>query len=161
MPTSPFQNNILMTENESQVSDDSEDGGDDGSLFDFGADQVRPLSSILCARCQLVVDNWSFALHNDDVKFPHCENSFVLEVSARDGCSLCAQFLGSKDQMSLKINREMQEETPDKGFGYDGGTVCIDNSTDWVEVYPALRRPCWRLKLSFPPKHLVSIQCRA
>jgi hypothetical protein len=155
MPTSPFQNNSLTTENESQALDDWEDGGDDGSLFDFGTNQVRPLRSILCARCQLVVGNW-FALHNNDAKFPHCENSFVLEASAREGCALCAQFLGSMDPMLLKVYREMQEETQDHGFINGGGIICIDYSTDWTEVHPALRKPCWRLKLSFPPKHLAS-----
>ena len=94
-------------DNEFEETSGGESDGDDGSLFDFDAGQLRVPPSVLCAKCQFICDSWSLVLsrtlEDDHIDFPHCDSSAALEASAKRGCSLCAQFLASVDQERQKI----------------------------------------------------------
>ena len=142
---------------EDTISNPSEDtsGGetdsDDGSLFDFGAGQsLAP--SVLCARCQYICDNWFSVLSrrlSDRIEFPHCENSFVLEASAKQGCSLCAQFMASVDPEWLEASRQRWNKKSGVRTGSNGGRVNVQNTAYPAAVNLIHGRHCWTLHLSF------------
>jgi hypothetical protein len=141
-------------ENEFEETSGGESDGDDGSLFDFDACQSRLPPSVLCVKCQFICDNWSSilsrTLEDDHIDFPHCDSSFVLEASAKRGCSLCAQFLASVDQERLEDSRQRRQEKQGDGIGDLGGRIKVQNAVfDRKDVNPIHRKHCWILHLSF------------
>lgn len=139
------------TDIEHEEMSNGETDGDDGSLFDFEAEQTKLPPSFLCEKCQLICDKW-YPWDMNGVQFSHCENSFVLEASAKRGCSLCMQFFASVDQELLEDRRQRLKEGPDDGFGESGdfgGFIGIqDAAFEKMEANPQIT-PSWTLCLSF------------
>ena len=66
--------------------------------------------------------------HGSKVEFPQCENSFVLETSTNEGCSLCQQFLRTIGAKELQEKHEELEETKEGGLTLGGSTVAIESA---------------------------------
>lgn len=129
------------------VSDaESSDGvsdGDDGSLFDFNAAQLRKPLPTLCVHCRLIC-----GVSVEQMEAPHCENILALEASAERGCPLCTQFLASVDQEWVEELKKRLKETPDDHFTSIVRREILRSSPfDGQGVDPGPQRQGWKLDL--------------
>jgi hypothetical protein len=113
--------------------------------------QSRLAPSVLCTKCQFICDNWSSVVSQrpGHTEFTHCENAFVLEASAKQGCSLCAQFLASVDRACLEDSRQRLKEKSGDRTSSIGGRINVQNVAYPAVVNPIHGRHCWTLHLSF------------
>jgi hypothetical protein len=114
-----------IIDEESETVGECSSDNNDGSLFDRIVGHVKLPFSNLCAKCQCIFNNWSFALENKRVEFPHYQNIYVLKKSSKADCALCSQFLYNWES---QVKPKFVEEILKDRYLFGPSTVSVDKS---------------------------------
>jgi len=116
--------------------------GDD-TVHDSG--QNSGSTSFLCVECKKIFQQWDKVIIHGKYMCSHHGSLSVLEMSAKDGCSLCAQFLLSMENEELALERERTSSAFEDGSKQINGSVRISQRIHGDRAWS--RR--WQLDLGY------------